>query len=40
MSNNLISRSGQILDQEHINKLKESTVAIFGCGSVRIIYCR
>lgn len=40
MSNNLLSRSGQVLEQEHIDKLKGSTVAIFGCGSVRILYGR
>ena len=40
MSENWLSRTEMMLGEETLNKLKTSTVAIFGCGSVRIIYCR
>ena len=40
MSDNWLSRTEMMLGEESLNKLKESTVAIFGCGGVRFLYSR
>ena len=32
MSENWLSRTEMLLGEESINKLKNSTVAVFGCG--------